>query len=243
MTRTRVAMVTLAVVAGGAALLWVIFAYTPMRQLMPGALRGNLRNQYIETALRLDSLEQTVRMNAAYLDNIAAIMNDELPADSVKALTESQLAVSDSLLAASEAEMLFVQQYRQEERFNLSVLSPIAAEGMVFTSPMPLSVKVTDRTDGAAGIEAHVLGSMPVGAVYRGTVIAVTTAADGTTTVVLQHPNDFISIYSGLGDVYTVRGNKVVAGQRIGRASSSSPLTFELWHNGGALDPREYIAF
>ena len=67
MTRARVFLVSAAIIAGGAALLWVIIAYTPVRQLLPGALKGDLRAQYIETAVKLDSLEQAAARNRAQL--------------------------------------------------------------------------------------------------------------------------------------------------------------------------------
>ena len=98
MTRARVFAVTAAIIAGGAALLWVIIAYTPVRQLLPGALKGDLRADYIAAAVKLDSLEQAASLNAAYIANIAAIINGDIAAaDSTVA---QMVAIEDSLLAA-----------------------------------------------------------------------------------------------------------------------------------------------
>ena len=180
-----------------------------MRQLLPLDLGDDLRKQYLETALRLDSLEYKSRINDAYITNIVSVMNDNLPSDSAIILATEKILASDSLLMATEAERQFVRSYEEEERFNLSVLSPIAAEGMFFTSP----------------------------------VIAVNPQPDGTTSVILQHPNDFISIYSGLDDVFVGKGKKVAAGQRIGHSQGKTPVVFELWHNGTALNPEDYISF
>ncbi len=243
MTRSRVIIGSIAVIASLAALLWVIFAFTPMRQLLPGALRGNLRNQYLETALRLDSLEQSARINQAYIDNIVAILNDELPSDSIRQIAETQVAISDSLLAASELEQQFVERYREEERFNLSVLTPIAAEGMVFSSPASVGAEISDINEGIPGELITSPGPVQASAVYRGTVVGTSTLPDGTTTVLIQHPNDFLSIYSGLNDIYISRGKKVMAGQRIGTGSKGNGIVYELWHNGSPLNPRDYIPF
>ena len=222
MTRAKVALVTAAVVAGGAALLWCMMAYTPMRRFLPGTLRGDLRAQYVEAALRLDSLEHSARMTEVYLTNLMTIMREDFdgqsPVTSLEAVPE---AGADSLLAATEAEKAFLQRYEDEARFNLSVLAPIAAEGMVFTSPSP--------------------SPQVAAAVYRGTVLGVTVGADGRSTVTVQHPNDFVSIYEGLRDVYVDKGRKISAGQRIGSLPPATQLTFELWHNGTKLDPEEYI--
>ena len=198
MTRTRVWIVSLASLAAIMALLWVVVAFTPLRQLLPGALKG------------------------------------DLPA----------VDVTDSLLAASEAEMQFVRSYEEEERFNISVLAPIAAEGMVFSSPLPSAISLSDivPTNGIKGITATANAVTPVSAVYRGTVISVATGADGLSTVTVQHPNDFLSVYQGLGDVFVEKGSKVEAARRIGNIPSKGRVVFELWHKGSPLDPAEFIA-
>ena len=243
MTRTRVILGTAAVIAGVAAIIWVILAFTPMRALLPGALRGDLRGKYLETALRIDSLEQAARINSAYLSNIVAVMTDELPGDSARALAAEQLSLSDSLLAATEAERLFVSRYDEEERFNLSVLAPIAAEGMIFGAPVAAAAAIAPTTDGSEGVLISSGRSLPVLSIYRGTVLDVHVLPDNRYSVMIQHPNDFITIYNGLGDVFVTKGKKVAGGQSVGQTSVKGAFVFEIWHNGTALDPREYIGF
>lgn len=243
MSRTRVVLVSAAIVAGIATLIWTLLAFTPLRQLLPLDLGGNLRNQYLETSLKLDSLEYKSRINDAYITNIVSIMNDNLPSDSAIRMATEKILASDSSLMATEEERQFVRRYEEEERFNLSVLSPIAAEGMIFTSPVSTYTAVEPVSSPSAGVRISGGVNMPVAAVYRGSVVAVNTLADGTSTVALQHPNDFISIYSGINDVFVSKGKKVAAGQRLGHSSGKAPVVFELWHNGTALNPGDYISF
>lgn len=243
MSRTRVALVSVAIIAGIATLIWTLLAFTPMRQLLPLDLGDDLRKQYLETALRLDSLEYKSRINDAYITNIVSVMNDNLPSDSAIILATEKILASDSLLMATEAERQFVRSYEEEERFNLSVLSPIAAEGMIFTSPVTSSTSIEPMPSQSPGVRIKGGSNLPVAAVYRGSVIAVNPQPDGTTSVILQHPNDFISIYSGLDDVFVGKGKKVAAGQRIGHSQGKTPVVFELWHNGTVLNPEDYISF
>lgn len=241
MSRPRVFLAAGACIAAVAALIFVLLAYTPLRQLMPGALHGDLRSRYIETALRVDSLENMVRIHRAYIDNIATIMRGD-DTDTL-AYSDGMAAIelpsdADSLLAAGEAERDFVRRYSDEERFNLSVLAPIAAEGMVFGSPLSGGATV-DAVPG--GIRMNPGRAAAVTAVYRGTITGVFHLAGGGSSIVVQHPNDFLSIYSGLGQVFVEPGQRIEAGQRIAHTSARRPMVFELWHNGSALDPREYI--
>ncbi len=240
MTSVKVIIVSTAVIAGFAALLWLVMAYTPIRHLLPESLSGDMRNRYLETALRLDSLEQAARINDAYIANIVAIMRDDLPGDSVLQLAAAQVIASDSLLLASESERQFVREYEEEERFNLSVLSPIAAEGMIFGAPATSVIKTESLP--TQGLKITTARNIPVQAVYRGSVVDINTGSSGLSTVIVQHPNDFISIYSGISDVYVAKGRKVSAAQSLGNTAGDS-FTFELWHNGTALDPQDYIGF
>lgn len=242
MTRTRVFMVSLAAFAAVAALIFVILAYTPLRGMLPGALRGDLRTHYLEATLRVDSLETAVRANEAYIAGLTDIFNGVVrEPDTAGIAVRSEGAMADSLLAASEAEREFVRRYREEERFNVSVLAPIAAEGMVFVPPTMAAVSILQGNAGSVAISAR--RPVPVSAVYRGTVVSTAVRPDGLTTVTVQHPNDFLSVYDGVGDVFVEKGDKVQTGQRLAHTAPDKPVVIELWHNGSALNPQEYIAF
>lgn len=219
-TGIRAYLALLASIAAVASLVIVFFTFTPVGKWIWG--ERSLRDRYVEMSLRLDSINNIASIHHAYAANIAAILNDSVVVDSVA--SEMLPALSDTLMAASEAERQFVEKFESERRFNLSVLSPIAAEGMIFESPV-----------------ARVGEGGPVMSVYRGTVIGQYVSPDGLYTIVVQHPNDFISSYGGLNNIYVSKGAKVIAGQRIG-AAENEPV-FELWRNGASLDPTKYIQF
>ncbi len=227
LSRAQFTLASIASVAAIASLVVMIFMFTPMKSLLPGQLKGDLRGQYLETALRIDSLERITREQSAYVTNITNILAGNVDTTAISD-TNSQLSdlTADSLILPSDDERRFVQQFEEAERFNLSVLSPIAAEGMIFEAP-------------AASDE----GVGEISAVYRGTVISIASEFNGTLTITIQHPNDFISVYGNLSQTYVSKGAKVAIGQRIGRAIDSRPLSFELWHSGSALNPELYISY
>ena len=238
MTPLRVWLTSALIVAAIGALIWLIMSYTPLRRLVPGTLSGDLRARYIELTLTVDSLEQRAAVSDAYLANIQSILTGDIPETTP---TEApQLAVADSLLEASEAERAFVQQFEEQERFNLSVLAPIAAEGMVFTTPGNVA-EVRSLPGAGRAVELVIPRGGAVNSVYRGTVVSVVPRPDGLSDITIQHPNEFLTVYSGVHDVFVEKGSKVVAGQRIAHADDN-PLRFELWHKGSALDSREYIS-
>ena len=203
------------ILAAIASLILVILLFTPAGYLLPGSLRPGERWQYADLLQRVDSLQSVLDVQRVYTRNIRDILTDSVAPATVPAAVAQTLPV-DSLMQASEAERQFVRNMEHEQRYNLSVLTPIAAEGMLFENPL-------------AGLPG-------VGAVYRGTVIA----ADDK-TVIIQHPADFISVYGDLAQIYVEPGQKITAGQRIGQTDRAVPL-FELWHSGSRLDPGQYIA-
>ena len=213
-------------IAGGALIIAVILIFTPIRSLLSGELPGDLRDRYTELALKLDSVSERARISEAYSANIVAILTDSVSEDDVRRRVETSVATTDSFITASEREKQFVQQFESRERFNLSVLSPIAAEGMIFEAPT--------ATDAGTG---------NVCAIYRGTVIALDYGSNGLGVIAIQHPNDFISVYSNLSDTYVEKGAKILAGQRIGASTTDAPLLFELWHSGTLLDTPQYIKY
>jgi septal ring factor EnvC (AmiA/AmiB activator) len=62
---------------------------------------------------------------------------------------------------------------------------------------------------------------------------------------VVQHNNNFVSIYRNIGDALRRIGDKVTAGEKITLAGTSlnKVVVFELWRSGIAVDPMQYIVF
>lgn len=228
----------------GAAILGV----TPLRTLLPGYLKRSQRYEMTEMSAQVDSLSRIAAVNNMYLDNMVAILNDEVDLDSInRAYTDSvnrlQLPV-DSLLTTSGTEREFVRRFEQRERFNVSVLSPVAADGMVFYPPV--TSPVGKAKDPSGRISYQLTPGSPVSAIYRGTVIDSYYVPGQGYTIIVQHPHDFLSRYTGLSTALVERGDKVNAGTRIGLSSTITandrpPVTFEMWYNGSRLDPSGYI--
>lgn len=228
--------------------LWMILSLnTPLANLLPVRMQSQLRNEYLSLNNRLDQANEAARINQQYIDNVLSIIQDSIRiADHVSLENaESTPLPLDSLLESSGRERSFVSRFENAERFNVSILSPLAAEGMTFYPPV-MGIETTERVNdsGIPYIHAIPAKSSPISAIYRGTVLNTYFTTGKGITVVIQHPNDFVSEYSGLAECFVTRGDKVKAGTRIGIAKEDRyPFIFELWHNGSPLPPREYILF
>lgn len=64
--------------------------------------------------------------------------------------------------------------------------------------------------------------------------------------LVIEHANDFETVYAHLSDIKVLKGSKVKAGDCIGRvgdtgSSTAEHLHYEIHHEGIALDPIEIV--
>ena len=222
-----------------------VVAFTPVKRMLPGFIWSEERDNYEELYRKLDSLSTVAAIQNDYLENIMAVMSDSMT-EEIPVLKQDSISAlpADSILPTSENERKFVKQYEQREKYNLSVLSPIAAEGMTFFVPVVGAKFTEEGSEVGKSLMLITPVNAQVSSIYRGTVVAEYYVANQGITIVVQHPQDFMSLYSGIATAYVRKGEKVNAGTRIGAMSQSQHiLGIELWHAGTQLSPREYIAF
>lgn len=220
---------------------------TPLRQLLPGYMKESERTATQIQLLRLDSLRQAYETNALFISNLREVLDPKLKNPDTLVLSELTLPIlSDSLLIPSVEETRFVALIKEKEKYNVSVLAPLAAESMMFN---PLNdesiVTATSRTSPKA--EIIMARNAPVAAIADGTVISVSQSLrEGGAIVLIQHPKGFLSRCSRLGQVLVEAGDIVTGGQVIaltnrGNARNGETVNLEIWHNGNPLIPYDYI--
>jgi len=88
-----------------------------------------------------------------------------------------------------------------------------------------------------------------ISAVLNGTVIFSGWTLETGYVIYIQHEADLISAYKHNAELLKNTGDLVNAGEAIAIIGNSGELTtgphlhFELWHNGTALNPEQYIDF
>lgn len=225
LTRARVWLLSGLCFAAIAALVVCIVVWSPASYLLPGYMRPEQRLTTVNNTLRLDSLLDATARHQLYVNNIMEILTGS---DSLTTAPEAMpTATSDTLMTATESERAFVDDWRQRERANLSVLTPIVAEGMMFRLP------AVGATVAASGDTILASRRAPVVAIQDGMVIdSRVDAATGRTTLTLQHANDFVSIYGAINDATVGPGRRVAAGQVLGHIADDGRLPLTVWHMG-----------
>lgn len=227
----------------GLAVVWL----TPLKTFLPGYMRESQRAAMDNTMLRLDSLQAAYRLNEAFLNNIAAVLDTErIPVDSLRTSSHTNQLTPDSLLTASPEETRFVKMMQEREKYNLSVIAPLAAEGLMF---YPLSDEAIISPSEKESLRPGVIMARRtmISAIADGTVLAVYSPdLSGRYSIIIQHPRSFVSRISGTGMPLVGDGDEVAGGQAIAIVPPSMPdgggrITVELWHNGTPLPPYPYM--
>lgn len=199
--------------------------------------------------MRLDSLQLAHQHNEAFMANIMNVIDTDRenatfsPAD-VKNTVD---AISDSIMPTSQEEMSFATMMRARDKYNISVIAPLASESLMFTPVNEESI-ITDDSKKSTKAKVILSRQTPVSAIADGTVISISQSIreGGGIAVIIQHPKGFLSRCSRLGTVLIEPGDKVSGGQIIaltgsGNARKNELINIEMWHNGTPLVPYEYL--
>lgn len=248
LTPLRIALAALAVFIPLLLLAGVIIWLTPLRGYLPGYMKENERGINEERLMRLDSIAQALGENDRYFSNLKTILDtDREPTDSVNAMRPANRMTSDSLLPTSKEEQEFVAMMQERERYNISVIAPLASEGMLFH---PVSTESIFTEGSKTSVNACIIlaSGAPVESIADGMVVAVYSSErdGGGHTLLIQHSKGFLSAYSRLTLPIVSKGERVSGGQTIsiqqsGYGMKQQEIILRMWHNGTPLIPYDYV--
>ncbi len=235
------------------ALVTVLIAFTPIRELIPGYPDGSTRRDLIMNAIKLDSLENELRIREQFLENIRDIIAGREPR-SFEYTPDTALRVDDIQFTRSGYDSILRSQIEGQEQFSLSV-----SGDMVLTGDLParhflppttgLIINRFNPQQGHYGVDLVTEINQPVLAVMDGTVTFANWTIETGYVIQIQHDNNYLSLYKHNAELLKSVGQYVTAGEAIAIVGNSGELTtgphlhFELWQNGSPLNPENYILF
>lgn len=225
----------------------MIVYLTPIRRSVPGFITAVEREQVMNSLSRLDTLGLVIASNQAFLDNVLKMMDTERePTDSALASARVIALPLDSLKSASPAEREFVASMEENEKFNLNVLSPVAADAVIFADPTNGGI-VAGETRKSQMLKIILPAGKGVNAIADGHVVdRVYDPSEGTYSLMIQSRRGFLTRYSHLGSPLVDKGDPVLAGQCITLAPERKTIRngfvgIEMWREGTPLIPGDYL--
>lgn len=254
MKLTRIKVFTITSLASAAIIVLVIFliAGTQLREYIPGYPKEEYREMLIRNALLVDSLENEIVVRDRFFQTISAIMRGEEPPDfSQTSETSERQGIKD--LPPINQDSIF-QDKILEERLSLSAQSTRNPAGSLSNLHffIPLKGLITNKFNASRGHFGIDLVSQPnsrISATLSGTVLFAGWTLDTGYVIYLQHDNNLISAYKHNAALLKKTGDRVNGGEAIaiigntGEVTTGPHLHFELWHEGKAIDPEQYIVF
>jgi murein DD-endopeptidase MepM/ murein hydrolase activator NlpD len=233
--------------------IYSLVAFTSIREMIPGYPDDNVRRTILMNALRLDSLENEIRIRDIYFRNLNAIISGEEP-DNMLASVDTSIEYTNIDFSKSLEDSILRMQIEEEEQYNLTVVDDISpSSGLVsihFFAPIKGHVTNTfNAYENHFGTDIVAAPNEVVKATLDGTVIMASWTVETGYVLEIQHANNLISVYKHNAELLKKVGNLVKAGDAIAIIGNSGELTtgphlhFELWYNGTPINPEEYIVF
>jgi murein DD-endopeptidase MepM/ murein hydrolase activator NlpD len=243
----------------------LLIAFTPMKKLIPGYGGYGSERAVFNLYDKVENLEQKQAANDIYIKNLSKRLVGQLETEKdVPKPTAS--AVPDSTInTAPSAEELEIRASGGGDIFpadNKDAKPDIQGkairvggrndrlESMFLQSPVSGEVLLGFSMDKKHyGVDISAQKNTAIKAVADGFVIASDWTLETGNTITVQHTNNVVSFYKHNSSLLKKTGDKVKVGEAIaiigntGEHSSGPHLHFELWKDGKAVNPQEYIRF
>ena len=257
-------LLNLVLVIIGIALLLIIItifiiAFTPLREYIPGYNDTNLDREIYELNLRADSLSREMQKKDIYFENLKKIVEGyDFAADSALASLNIYeplpKGVTDTItLKKSVQDSILCAEYEAQNQYNLfgpDYLPPAKPSSFVKNFFVPLNGSIINGFNpdsGHFGVDIATDGDQIINATLDGTVVFSSWSINNGYCIGIQHEDSYFSVYKHNATLLKKEGDYVKAGEAIailgrsGEAEESEHLHFELWHNGIAINPAEYM--
>ena len=233
----------------------VLVAYTPILDIFPGYRTSAERqhDELVQSVMRIDSLERRMSDMLTYNENIAMILEGRTPVVRTPINDGDTTRLDKTLVPPSEFDSLLRLQMEGDGDYSLARTLRSREQGgkLVFAAPVEgVITRHFSRDDNYLGVGIQSAPNSPVTSIDDGAVVDVVTGGEQGTVVTVQHFNGFISIYRNLSQALVSKGQVLKSRQVIGYNamrddnSKSNPLVeVEIWTEGKAIDPENYIVF
>lgn len=229
-----------------------IIAFTPLREFIPGYASDELKRNATVLALKSDSLTNAVKKNEAYIASIKKILTGDVDfaqrnKDSIYA-TKTENGDAEEV-QISEADKKLRQEVAHEDKYNLFEKAQSKVSLVLFP---PAKGSITEKFSSNKkhfAVDVALAKNTPIKATLNGTVIFADWTPSTGNVIIIRHNNGFISVYKHAASLTKSQGDVVRTGEAIalagstGQESTGVHLHFELWKDGYAIDPTQFIEF
>ena len=207
----------------------VLMAYTPLRSIIPGYPDVDMKRKNLLNSLRLDSLENQLRIRDQYFANLNALISGQEPVN-YQNKPDSTKNYKKIKFSKSKNDSMLRQQIEEEEQFNFSVSASSKQVNTVgqthfFTPVKGIIINPFNSKENHYGIDIVASPNEVVKSTLDGTVTWATWTLETGYNIQIQHANNIISVYKHNANLLKKVGTHVNAGDAIAIVGNSGELS------------------
>lgn len=239
------------------AIMIYLLAFTSLREYIPGYTDPALRQELYTLEEKLDSLQHTLLINESYVYNIRRVLSGgdfDNANDTGILLSEN---IDEITNYRSREDSILRKELENLEQYNIYYHESDEVYNEAFSSGAkvyfaPISGVITNKFDannGHFGIDIVSKRNEAIKTIDNGMVVFAEWTLNTGYVIMIQHSSNIISVYKHNSSLLKKIGDYVKAGDLIaiigntGEQSSGPHLHFELWVDGSAVNPTDYISF
>jgi murein DD-endopeptidase MepM/ murein hydrolase activator NlpD len=231
-----------------------LVAFTPLREYIPGYGNVDDRKDILSLSAKADSLENTLAARDWYINNLLNVFSGKTEGRTAKPAKDSTGKYANIDIKPSDQDMKLrsdIESNQLESTSDKVSANKInALSNFFFFTPIKGIITTSyNIKEGHFGTDIAAKENEFVKTTLDGTIIfAGFTTEDGYVTQI-QHNNNITSVYKHQSSITKKVGDFVQAGEPIGvvgntgENSKGPHLHFELWYNGFAINPQDYVVF
>ncbi|WP_298417974.1 M23 family metallopeptidase [uncultured Kordia sp.] len=229
-----------------------LIAFTSLREYIPGYSSTALKTKAIELNEKIDSLQQVRVRDSMYMASIKNVLTGEIKSENINkdSLYESfKIDAEEVDLTPSKQDSLLREEVAEEDKYNLFETATSKVNYVLFP---PVKGNITQEYNPKEkhfAIDIVAPKDTPVKATADGTVIFSEWTVSTGYVLIIEHPNNLISVYKHNASLTKQQGDLVTAGEVVATVGNTGELTtgphlhFELWSEGYSVNPTSYIDF
>lgn len=250
LNRLNVIVVTGLLLAFFTLLNFLLIAFTPLKQYIPGYGSSSGRKEVIKMSLKAEELEDKMNAQQKYVTNLQNILNDKVTVDAVKTKIKKSKVDTGILSMKATDESQFLQDFeaglqnaelmksirdsKTNALYNLMLQRPVTGKLISGFSPTRTNVVY------AAGQDEEVR------AVLSGSVIMTGITGTNDAYIAIQAENQLVYILKNNSKILKKTGNFVHAGEAVAIAGklpgyNTYASLLELWYKGQTFDASKFI--
>lgn len=232
---------------------FLMLSYSPLKSLLPDSAFKSKNNEVIEQQiLKINQLESKVNLQTRYINDFKnVILGKPIPSDKGKSISKENIHSNAAKLNAKSnpVETKFIKKIETDIRNNaFQTEAKQSAKGVFFFTPIK-GIVSNNFSDTHPGVDVVAKSDTPIKSVFDGIVVFSDWTQENGYTIIIRHPNHFLSIYKHNSSLLKKQGDKIKTGDPIaiigdtGENTTGTHLHFELLFEGKNVNPMDFISF